>query len=142
MRPELAALLLRLWPPDLCILDARQVWRWDEVDRFELATGGPILVGSDPLAVDTAAARLLGLRPRDVPLLAGARRALRRPWPDLGTIQPLGDPPPPSRHLREARIRAGAGRLAWRIWHDTERLLRRLDLPRLEGFVRRVQKGQ
>jgi len=141
-RPELAALLLRLWPPDLCILDARRVYRWDEVDRFTRLPGGPILIGNDPLAVDTAAALLLGLRPQEVPLLAGTRRALRRPWPDVGSLEPLGAPPAPSRHLREARLRAAAGRLAWRIRRRTDRLLKKMDLPRLVGFIRRVQDGQ
>lgn len=141
-RHELAALLLRLWPPDLCILDARQVRRWDEIDRFDLVPGGPLLVGTDPLALDTAAARLLGLRPPEVPLLAGTRRALRRAWPNVGPIQPLAPPPAPSCHFREARLRAAAGRLTWHIRRGTDRLLRRLDLPRLSGFIRRVQNGQ
>lgn len=140
-RPELAALLLRLWPPDLCILDARQVHRWDEIDRFDRVAGGPILVGSDPLAVDTAAARLLGLRPQEVPLLAGTRRALRRPWPQVGSIEPLGPPPPPSRHFREARLLNSAGRMAYRLKATAHRLIWRTDLPRLSGFVRRVQEG-
>ncbi len=140
-RPELAALLLRLWPPDLCILDARQVYRWDEVDRFDLSPGGPIVVGSDPLAVDTAAARLLGLRPQEVPLLAGARRALRRPWPEVGDIAPLGPPPLPSRHFREARFLAVAGRLAFKLNTTMARVIRKADLPRWAGFVRRVREG-
>lgn len=141
-RPELAALLLRLWPPDLCILDARWVYRWDEVDHFARLPGGPILIGNDPLALDTAAALLLGLRPREVPLLAGARRALRRPWPQVGPLEPLWLPPPPSRHFREARLRAGAGRLAYRLNRTAAGLLGKVDLPRLAGFVRRVKEGQ
>lgn len=142
MRPELAALLLRLWPPDLCILDARRVYRWDEVDRFDLASDGPILVGNDPLAVDTAAARLLGLRPQEVPLLAGTRRTLCRPWPEVGDVTPLGPPPLPSRHFREARLLASAGRLAYRLNTTIERMIRKAALPRWAGFLRRVREGQ
>ena len=60
----------------------------------------------------------------------------------LEPIEPLGAPPAPSRHFREARIRAAANRLAWRIRRRTDRLLQRLDLPRLVGFIQRVQDGQ
>lgn len=141
-RSGLAALLLRLWAPDLCVLDARYVRRWDEQDAIDCVPLGRVIVGRDPLAVDAAGARLLGLPPEQVPLLRGVRCVLRRPWPELGAVQPLLSPPPPSRHFAEARLLEGIGRIGLQINQIGERMVRKVDLPRVIDFVRRVGSGR
>jgi hypothetical protein len=138
--PELAALQLQVWPPDLCILDARQVRRWDEEHSLDLSSLGTILVGRDPLAVDVTGARLLGLEPTKVPLLAAVRRKLHRRWPNTGEVPSLLTPPAPSRYFWEARMRDGVRSATGVMNRSAERVLRTVDLPRLIDFVRRAQR--
>jgi uncharacterized protein (DUF362 family) len=141
-RPELAALLLRLWTPDLCVLDARYVRRWDEQDAMDSVPLGCVIVGRDPLGVDVAGARLLGLQPEQVPLLRGVRRVLRQPWPDVGQLAAMADAPAPSRHFAEARLLERIGRIGGQIDQLGEKMVRKVDLPRLVDFVRRVGSGE
>jgi hypothetical protein len=142
MQPEIAAMLMRLWAPDLCILDARQVRRWDEEDTLEVVAGAGLIVGPDPLAVDTAGALSLGLEPGHIPLLAGARRALRRPWPRIqGVPSPPGGGPGASRQFRETALRRKIQRLAWRTGDLGDRLLGAARIPEVVAMVRRARTG-
>jgi uncharacterized protein (DUF362 family) len=140
-RAESAVTLLRFWRPALCILDARRVRRWDEDDSFDVSPLGRVIIGRDPLAVDAAGARLLGLEPSKVPLLAGVRRALRCPWPDVSELSPLVNPPAVSQRFIEARLRDRVRYLGWRADSAVRTALRRLNLRKVVRFTRQARGG-
>jgi hypothetical protein len=122
-------------------LDARQVTRWDEEGSFDVSPLNRVIVGRDPLAVDVAGARLLGLEPGEIPLLAGVRRASGRPWPEVGEIASLVTPPALSEGFLDARLRDRVRYLGWRADRAVEGALRKLNLPKLARLIRRERGG-
>lgn len=55
--------------PGLCVVDARRAVDWQSPNMIECHRGPGVVVGTDPVLVDTACALLLGLSPRIVPVL-------------------------------------------------------------------------
>jgi uncharacterized protein (DUF362 family) len=63
-----------LMPTDLCLVDGRFVADFSAVENSRILPGGVVILGKNPIAVDTIASRLVGVRPRAVPALARAYR--------------------------------------------------------------------
>jgi uncharacterized protein (DUF362 family) len=139
MRPELAALVTRLCPPALCVLDAREVRCWDENGALEMVSTGQILIGADPLAVDAAGARLLGLDPAQVPLIAGVRRGLGRRWQNVNHVSPVMAKRPVSAGFLATRLRHRLARAACGLDRLGGRMLDAIRLPELVRVVRRAR---
>jgi hypothetical protein len=147
-RPELwpfrhqgLELALKLWPPDLCILDAQQVVLRTETRTSQSADVHPmncLLAGRDPSAVDRLAACLLGLREEQVSWLRST--SLRMPAQEEEVIQ-VGDalpppfPPPTSPHVLSQRMKDGVYRFGYHIQRMSNRCIDGLGIARIVDFV-------
>ena len=135
---------LRLWPADLCLLDARRVVVHREMKlarEVQALADGPLLVGRDPREVDAHAAALTGLARRQVPLLRGWRG--RGDGADVAVLGPRealrGAAPPPSPAVYGRRAALAGRRVGGRLERVAWWLERRIDLPRVIDFLRRAR---
>jgi len=89
---ELLCDIYRVRPPDLHIIDGITAMEGSGPTRGDLRPLGKILASTDPLALDSVMARMMGLDPSEVVLLVtAAERGLGAM--DMSQIEVLGDAP-------------------------------------------------
>jgi hypothetical protein len=139
-------LALKLWPADLCILDAQQVVIYTETRASRMTDVHPLgclLAGRDPSAVDRRAAALLGLSEQQVKLLGGTSRRIRMQEDEVievGHALPLPSPPLASPYLRPQRMKEGVSRFGYRLQKRSDGLVDGLGIARIVDFVRRCRE--